>query len=397
MATDDPTPDQIQQVQSNLTNMQSFNDYVYDTGAVNKVLNAYLLLSEKDSSDPGLTIGLDILEKAFSAVLGAEFGTAGKLAGAFLSGMLSWWTTNTPPSLNQTFSSMLTRLEATKIQVDQTLADYYQYTGEDWNDQFTFNGQTVTLSDFATVTFPAETDPLFEQMASAAIFAMDQSIWQTVLKANFVVTLWESSTSDVPMKGKESDPPISWDEGFIKTNPAYYNTWTWHKAKGCADISGWIINEYNLGSGASAFHDGSISNDACAYLFIDSADGVTINPQALYPRKTVFNDLGIKQVTYYVPSAGGPTASQLSVGYLRAMKEGNTMGTLIAREGREAVQMRIVEKALQDSVFADNLKFRPRETIEAFLGVKIPEVVAISVIVENPRNFAIVIPMAETN
>src|SRR3954452_6569834 len=56
-----PTPTQIKQVQSNLTNMQAFNDYVYNQGQ-SRVLNAYLLLSEQDSSDPGLTIGLNILQ-----------------------------------------------------------------------------------------------------------------------------------------------------------------------------------------------------------------------------------------------------------------------------------------------------------------------------------------------
>ena len=47
----------------------------------------------------------------------------------------------------------------------------------------------------------------------------------------------------------------------------------------------------------------------------------------------------------------------------------------------------IVEKAQQDLVIRRHLKFRPRETIEKFPGVKIPEVVGISVIVETPRNF----------
>lgn len=392
--TGGPTPSQIQQVQTNLRNMQSFNDYVYDTGAVAKVLNAYLLLSEQDGSDPGLTIGLNILEGAFWAA-GSEFGPAGNFAASFLSGMLSWWATNTPPNLNGTFSSMLTRLQATKIQVDQTLAGFYQDVAGNWNTQFTFNGQTSTLSDFATVNFPAETDPTFEKMATAAIFAMDQSIWTTILQAKFVVTLWESS-GDMPMSGSPDDPPVSWDEMFIANNPAYYNTWGWHQKSGCGDTSGWIINEYNLGSGAGVFTDGSISNDACNYLFIDSADGVVINAAALFARAKVFTGIGIRQTTYYVPTGGGgATVEKLSTDYLRAMKTGQTLGLLIEREGREAVQQRVIAEAQKDSVFATNLKFRPRDTLERFLGVKIPDVVGISVIVETPRSFAIVVPMVK--
>ena len=206
MSNGGPSPAQIQQVQSNLQNMQAFNDYVYDTGASAKVLNAYLLLSEQDSSDPGLAIGLNILEGAFWAV-GSEFGPAGNFAASFLSGMLSWWATNAPPSLNTTFSGMLTRLEATKVQVDQTLAGYYKDVAGNWTTQFTYNGRTAALSDFATVTFPPETHPNFETMATAAIFAMDQWIWQTVLKANFVVTLWESSGGDTPMSGETTIHP----------------------------------------------------------------------------------------------------------------------------------------------------------------------------------------------
>ena len=84
---------------------------------------------------------------------------------------------------------------------------------------------------------------------------------------------------------------------FIGKHPAYYNTWTWHQSSGCGDTSGWAVNQYNLGTGAGVYKDGSISDAACNYLFIDSADGVVINAAGLYPRATVFNNLGIRQTT----------------------------------------------------------------------------------------------------
>lgn len=387
-----PTPQQIQQVQTNLQNMQALNDYIYNQGQ-SRVLNAYLLLTEQDSSDPGLMIGLNILEGAFWAV-GSELGPIGNFLASFLSGMVSWWATNTPPSLNTTFASLLIRLQNTSLAVDAQLAGYYQDVAGNWNVQFTYNGQTQTLSNLANITVPAETNPDFETLAKAALFALDQQVWQTVLKANFVVTLWETS-NDMPMSGNQNDPPVAWDIGFIAANPAYYNTWSWHNSSGCGDVSGWNINEYNIGTGAGVFHDGSISNDACKYLFIDSADGVVINPIGLFPRKTVFTGLGIRQTTYYVPTGGGGmTQDKLSMTYLRAMKEGNTLGLLIQREGREKVQQRIIAKAQQDSIFARNLSHRPRQTLEEFLGVRIPEVVSVSAIVENSRTFALVVPQA---
>jgi hypothetical protein len=389
-----PTPAQIAQVQSNLQNMQALNDYVYNQGQ-SRVLNAYLLLSEQDNSDPGLVIGLNILEGAFWAV-GSELGPIGNFLASFLSGMVSWWASNTPPSLNSTFASLLLRLQATSLAVDQQLATYYQNVAANWNVQFTYNGQTQTLSNLANITIPAETDPTFETLAAAALFALDQQIWKTVMLANFVITLWEMSSGPDIMPGSQNDPPVSWDEGFIAANPAYYDTWTWHNSSGCGDTSGWDINEYNIGTGAGVFHDGSMSNDACAYLFIDSADGVVINPNGLFPRATVFNNLGIRQTTYTVATGGGgEVADKLSVSYLRAMKEGQTLGLLIQREGREAVEKRIIEKAQQDSVFATDLAYRPRQTVEKFLGIRIPEVVSVNVVVETPRTFALVVPMRD--
>lgn len=387
-----PTPTQIAQVKSNLQNMQAFNDYVYNQGQ-SRVLNAYLLLSEQDNSDPGLTVGLNILEGVFWAV-GSELGPIGNFLASFLSGMVSWWATNTPPSLNTTFASLLIRLQNTSLAVDTQLAAYYQDVAGNWNVQFTYNGQTETLSNLASITVPAETDPQFETLAKAAIFALDQQIWQTVMKANYVVTLWELSGGDLILPGTQNQPPVQWVESFIASNPAYYCTWSWHNSSGCGDTTGWDIQEYNIGTGAGTFTDGSMSNDACAYLFIDSVDGVVINPNGLFSRNTAFTGLGIQQTTYQVPSGGGGyVKDKLSTSYLRAMKEGRTLGLLIQREGREQVERQIIEKAQQDSVFANDLALRPRQTLQKFLDVAIPEVVSVSVIVENSRTFALVVPM----
>jgi hypothetical protein len=74
------------------------------------------------------------------------------------------------------------------------------------------------------------------------------------------------------------------------------------------------------------------------------------------------------------------------------MKEGKTLGLLLQREGREQVASRIIEKAQGDSVFAVELTFRPRQTLEMFLDVKIPEVVSLSVVVEDSGTFGLVVP-----
>lgn len=190
-------------------------------------------------------------------------------------------------------------------------------------------------------------------------------------------------------------PPVMWDDHYIANNPAYYHTWTWHPSSGCGSTTGWALNSYNLGTGGIWTYsstDGSISADACHHLFIDASDGHVINPNGLFPRATVFNNLGIKHETY--TQGGVNHEGALSRAYLRAMKTGQTLGLLIEREGREAVERRVIEKAQQDPAFAIDLYYRPRQTIEKFLGIRIPEVVSVNVILETPRIFGLVIPVA---
>lgn len=384
-----PTDAQIKQVQTNLTNMQALNDYVYNQGQ-SKILNAFLLLTEPDSEDPGLEIGLNILEGAFWGI-GGELGPIGSFAASFLSGMVNWWadSSNTPPSLNETFASLLTRVQETSLQVDTQLADYYQDVPGNWDTSFTYNGQTTTLEDLSTIQFPAETDPEFEQLAAAALFAFDQTVWSTVLKANMVVTLWETSQPLI-ISGGESDPPTSWDEGFIKQNPAYYNTWSYTSGTKCVQPAGWMINEYHLGTGAGVFTDGSISDDACNYLFIDSADGVVINEAGLYSRKTVFTGLGITHKTYMVPTIS-PPVMEVSPEYIQAFKEGRALSQLVQKKGVKWVKKKVRKAAKKDPVLRHNLARRPYQTLERLLGVKVPEVLDLRIIEERGRTFGLVL------
>ena len=43
------------------------------------------------------------------------------------------------------------------------------------------------------------------------------------------------------------------------------------------------------------------------------------------------------------------------------------------------------------------MRYRPRQTLEAFLGVHIPELVSVSVILEDPHTFGLVVPMPHRN
>jgi hypothetical protein len=402
----EPTPDQIKKVQANLTNMQAFNDQVYSFGLA-KYLNAYELLSEHDDNDLGLAVGLNIIEGAFWAA-GSVGGPAGSFIASFLSGMVAYWMTDTPPTLNTAFAQNVLRFQATTEQVDANLATYYQDVPGNWNTAFTYNGQTQPLSNLATFDFPAETDEGWKPLLDAALFGVDQGVWNNLLVAGFVITFWYNSGegtwngsdlfTDFPNKDR---PPTDWVGNYYDKHPAYYEDLAWYSGDPkncCGPPPCWAVGDNNLGTGVGplGFTDGSISDAAANYLFIDSTPGTAINPNGLFTREDVFKNLGIKTTTYYVQNPGPPMAAaraaNISLDYVRAIKPGQTLGQLLAREGRPQIEQRILEQAKNDPVFHHDLRRRPRMTLEKFLGVKIPEVITLNVWQEFPWSFGIVLP-----
>ena len=354
-------------------------------------------MSEVDAEDPGMEICLNILGAALNAI-GGELGPIGTFAGGFLSGMINTWSTNAPPTLNATFASLLERLTATSLAVDTQLATISGDVTDNWDLSFTFGGSTVAVSDLATIAFPAKGTDDFQTMANTALFALDQSIWATVLQANFVITLWQEVVDGrvepfIIASNDPLTPPTAEIEQYIATNPSFYYTYAWHVSEGkCSgDTTGWAITEYSVGTGVTALDANNLSGAACAYLFTDSAFGVIVNTAGLYSRETVFTGLQIRTATWQIQD-GGEALPKLSFRYLRAMKEGRTLGLLIAREGREAVEKRIIDQVNIDRVFARKLKSHPRKTLEAFLDVRIPETVKVHVTIEDGRHFGIVIP-----
>jgi len=401
-------------VQANLTNMQAFNDQVYNFGLA-KYLNAFELLSEHDDNDLGLAIGLNIIEGAFWAA-GSVGGPAGSFLASFLSGMVAYWMTDTPPSLNTAFAQNVLRFQATTEQVDANLAGYHADVPGNWNTSFTYNGQTQALSDLATFDFPVETDTAYKPLLDAALFGVDQSVWNNLLVAGFVVTFWYVggdgtwNGSDLFMDYKEKDiPPTDWVRDYYDKNPAYYEELAWYSGdsnKCCGPPPCWAVGEYNLGTGAGplGLTDGSISDDAANYLFIDSTPDNVINPKGLFKREDVFKHLGLKTTTYYVQNSAGPPmaaaqaqAPNISLDYVRAMNQGQTLGQLLAREGRPQIEQRVMEQVKSDSVFAHDLRMRPRMTLEKFLGVKIPEVITLNIVQEFPWSFGFVLPSPTSN
>lgn len=318
------SPSDITKVKTNIRNMIDFNNQLYTQGQT-KILNAYALLSIPDNKDLGLQIGLNLLCGAFWA-LGGPFGGVGAVAANFLAGVVGGYAVTTPPSLQAAFSSLLLRFQQTSEQTTLDLETVDSDPNSYWNT--VYSGQVITpfdtytasakVSDLATIDFPAITDPKFMDMIYTAQYALDQVIWANLLK-NFILTEYVPSrqypATDPPNQvSLEAMPTVAYysETGMenlaaqqIARDPSYWWVWTYiHRTKkNGKDDSYWDTYIWTLGTGASQFTDGHLNTPACNYLFIDSVDNVIINPNGLYYRSFVFNNLGIPTKTHYSPNS----------------------------------------------------------------------------------------------
>lgn len=292
-----PTDTEIQNAKDNLKNMIQFNTDFYSYGN-GKIINSYALLSETDDKDLGLQIGLNLLTSAMEAI-GCEGGLIGAIAGNFVSSMVANYADKTPPSLAGSIANIEQRFEATSLQAGQDLSDIHADPKRFWDK--TYTGTLITpfatkvisanVSDLGQKNlFPSVDDPIYHQFLNQAAYALDQSIWSVLLK-NFIITAYLPATEYKTKYYSEQDMENN-AAGFYGAHPAYYNTWVYEAAKKDKNDAYWQT-QHNIGTGASSFHDGSLNNDACKYLFIDSYDNVVINQDGLFNRSFVFNSLGI--------------------------------------------------------------------------------------------------------
>lgn len=286
-----PNSTTIQQVKSNLARMQIWNDYVYSKGNC-LIGNCFLLMTSTDSSDPGLKVGMALLEGAFGVV--GSFGTFGGFACCFMCAEVESWTTSTPPDLNSTFASMLLRFQHSSVAFDGQCATYSADPESYWYKPFSYNGTTMVLGDLASITFPTENDTEFIDMALAALDGLDIAIWRSILNEKCWLTEWLSSYGGPTFGMDASNDPDAWARSFIGDYPAYYVTWAYVPKKGMFSPASWEMYEWNIGFGATKYKSNSIPDAACQYLFIDSTDNHIINPDGLVTRRTVFEQWGIR-------------------------------------------------------------------------------------------------------
>lgn len=300
-----PTEDEILKVKQNIRNMINFNNYLENQGNT-KILNAYALLSLSDNKDLGLQIGLNLLCGSFWA-LGGPYGAVGAISANFLAGMVGSYAVSEPPSLQAEISSLLNRFQATSEQTNADLEIIYGDPQGNWDNTYTgqvntpFGSYTASasVSDLATIDFPAQTDKQFMDMIYTAQYALDQCVWAQLLQ-NFVITKFLPET-DYPCKYYTEQEMETNATGFYEVHPSYWNNWTYvqYITKKGKDKSYYSLYQNNIGTGASLFSDGHLNDSACHYMFIDAYDNVIINPDGLFHRNFVFNGLqNIKHTTH---------------------------------------------------------------------------------------------------
>ena len=378
-----PTNEEIRKVKTNLSNMQQFNDKMYVYGNP-KIANCFVLLEQSDNKDKGLGVVKDLLTGGFEAIA-SSLGPIGAMGATILCNIVDGWGDFPPPDMSNTYSSLTSRFEKASKDVDQQLAVYYQDPEKYWNTVFTHNGQSFTLGDLSTIDFPAETDPNFEILLNPAIFGVDQSVWKVNLCSYCYNVRW---SPDVHLSSHYNI--VDWCQMFYEKHPSYWCDYYWHQDSGdCGDSSYNNVTEHNISFGAGRYHDGAISNNACAYLFIDSTDGTTINASGLYTRKYVFNSLGLRNTAVYTSTMS--LDKEVSPKYMQKVLTGKpTLSRLQKEIGVEGIKDIIRTAIAKDPTLLVSLQTRPNHVIGDVLKVAIPEVVDFNVFVQTPRRFGIV-------
>lgn len=273
-----------EKVKTNLLNMRALNNEMQPTGNA-YITNAYLRMSQNDNSNAAIKIMLDIMAGVFKAAATAEGGPEATIFATVLSGMISRWVDSRPPSLNEAFASYLTKYTATVNAIDVQLDDYGSNVGQYWNTIFTFEGQDCSLSDLAALSFPAPGDVRYDRMKAQGLRALDQNIWETVVRES--CSYYEHFTMTVAGKNQQdTDPLLKAIRQCYVDYPAYYCRGTWYPADGWKLGPRWNIRNWVLGPGGSP-----LSGTACQYIFIDGLPGEIINSGGLFTREYFFNNI----------------------------------------------------------------------------------------------------------
>ena len=304
-----PTAANISKLRVNLKNMQQFNNQLY-VNTISKCDNLFVLLSRLDNSDPGMSIGINLLCGALIGV-GGEFGIIGCVVANYYCGLISNYSVTSPPSLQAEYTSYMTRIQATSLQVDLDLAIDSSDPVSSWDTPVSGSMDTpwgtktasCSLGQLAAIDVPDETNPLYDEMMIQAIFAFDQTLWWSVINQTYQINGWNSGWLLPPMI-QASDVPLgdqgmnNYCDGCMSGSPAHWSTWGYQAQtdKKGKDTSYYIVLDYSLGYPPLHGKDQPIPDAAARYLFLDTIPGTIVNPNGLFTRVFVFQGFGLRVI-----------------------------------------------------------------------------------------------------
>lgn len=306
----EPTDVNIARVRTNLKNLQHFNDQLY-MYTITKTANCFLLLENTDNGDPGMYIGINLLCGAVTGI-GLEYGFLGAVFANYFCGLIGEYSTAPPPSLLESYTSYITRIQATSIQADLDMANCDEDPVSNWNRIYSGSFNTpwgiksaeCTLGQLAAVDIPNEGDSTYDEMMVKAVFCFDQMLWWSVMNQKYQINGWNSGFM-LPVTVYASDVPLgdtgmnNYCNNYMIQLPPHWTFWIYNHStdKKGHDTSTYTIFDYSLGvEPTNRGYDVPIPNGAATYLFIDTIPGTVVNTNGLFNRVFVFNNFGLKKI-----------------------------------------------------------------------------------------------------
>jgi len=296
MAT--PTPDQIVRVKGNLSNMIVFTNIINQYGQ-EQIINCFALLEESDGSDVGLNIMLNVLCGCFWAI-GSYYSAIGAISANFLAGCVNHWKSSdcTPQSLLASFTSMYSRFNQTCIELTNQLAIYNNDPASYWTTTFTYNDQTVTLGDLSTIDFPEQGNYEFQTFQDAALFNLDQGIWQVNLQRFCVVTTFPFGHESMKRINKAGGPDGYVNEFYNSNHGNAQYIYLVYNPGHAMQTEGYDTHTYFFGHEKHPDKPGYLSDAAYTYIFQNTTPTNITNPTGLWKREYLFGPLNLEYPFY---------------------------------------------------------------------------------------------------
>lgn len=397
-----PTPAQVTQANTNLDNMYDWIDHCHDY--MQDVINeCYSYINESAQSDPGQQFTFQMLNDLLWGIGGIDFkGNA--LLSAFLANLEYTYVTQTPPTLQGVMGSVWERFDKTFLQSLDDLSNIKANLSSLWMNTWTnpINNTVTTNWCLGSPEYvvPAKMSVEFQSMTDAAIKAFTYGLAKYLLPTNWWV-LRDMTGLFLPNGTTQNIV------NMLQANPTqwapYYFTWFSTTGGEICPEQGIEVCENFLGNGSDdPMFAGAAPVNLCDWLFIDDGYGNTLNSNGIATRHDVFCNWGLK---YSLPQSAPncnpfdtnvvpqpkPASTPLDVKEER--KKAMKWHGLFDTEGRQAVERRLIEKAVKDPVFLRALVKNSKETLEKEIGLQIPAGIEFEVIQETPGKMKMVIPL----